>query len=346
MSRKFHLKIVSIDGDKPVSVMTVGRVLTNLQTLVYHIGDSLVGSDFRTRGSPPIHVIKRCNLIFKDVSLGSFSADLAVQDSQALIDAPPLGESAITILYDMSGQVERGDTAEDFLNETFPDPRHRSRVVGDLAQIWPSPEDDYELNLQFPSKPIVKLTQAKRLILDGLKCRPEMQQKTSVQGVLSTITVAPRKKKELHVIGPDGKIRFSMSSEFEKRAMRHIGKPVTAFGEAEYDSEGNIKELMNITQIEPFNHLELKRIYYEDEELSLIKPVDVEVDYRDDMWVMENEDLGIISKEEDYDDCLSEFYSDFLFVWRSFGLASGKQLSPDAKRIRGAIRTLVGGSEG
>ena len=339
---KFRLRIEFRDGKTPAPVMEVARILSRVQSLVYHIGDSLIGSDFRQRGSPPAPVIKRCRLVFDEVKIGSFDAGLKVEDAQTLIDGPSLGESSILLFRDISEKIEEEGDPERFVRESIPDPRHRSRIIGDFAEIWPSSDDEYEVNLRFPSKPIVKMSRERRLVLDGLRCRPSMQEKTSVVGVLATLTVAPKARKEMFIIGPDGRIRCSMSREFAGRAKKLIWKPVRAYGEAEFDSAGDIVQLVEVSRIEPFSQLNLKRVFYDDQELRLKQPVEVEVDYQDEMWVMKNEDLGIYSVSESYDDCLSEFQSDFLFVWREYGNASDRKLSKSARALKSLVRSLSG----
>lgn len=347
LGRKFNLKIDFPDDAEFPPIMAVGKILTELQTLVYHIGDSLVGSDFRLRGSPPAPIKKRCNLVFQRVSLGSFAAELMVEDTQSKLDAPPLGVSAITLLHDVSEKIEEGKDAEEYINGVFPDPRHRARIIADFGKIWPRTEDNYEVDLHFPNKVPVVLTRGRRVIVDGLLSRPEMQQKASIEGVLAGIEVAPKNKKEIKVIGPDGTIRCTMAREYEVWAKRFLHRPVRVYGDAEFDEAGDISEFVNVTRIEPFNQLQLKRIYYKDDELTLKKPVEVAVDYirKDDLWSMENEDLGIISMAESYDACLTEFYSDFLFVWRTYGQADSEKLSREARELKNLIESLVGGDK-
>lgn len=342
---KFSLRIDFVDDTKAASVMEVARILERIQTLVNHIGDSLTGSSFRLRGSSPAPVLKRCKLVFDRADVGSFDADLRIEDTQTLIDAPSLGESSLLLLHDISERIDKEDNPERFISENIPDSRHRSRIIEDLSEIWPKPYAEYEVDLKFPSMEPLRLTRDRRLVLDGLRSQPSMQEKASVVGVLATLTVAPKARKEMVIIGPDGKTKCSMSKELAARAKRLIGTPVRAYGDAEFDPTGAVAHLVEVSGIEEFSQLDLNRILYGDEELRLQGPVEVDVSYRDDMWMMENSELNIFSSAADYDECLAEFQSDFLFVWREYGKAEDGGLSKSARTLKNLVLSYVGGRE-
>jgi hypothetical protein len=136
-----------------------------------------------------------------------------------------------------------------------------------------------------------------------------------------------------------------MSAEHEAAARRYLGKPVMVYGEADFDAAGNPREMVNVTKIEPFSEIQVQRIFSTDTELKLSSPLTVAVDFRDDHWVMEHEDLGIIATDSDYEKCFRDFNDEFLFVWNEYGNADEAALTSGALELKKKIISVVRGPQ-
>ncbi len=71
--------------------------------------------------------------------------------------------------------------------------------------------------------------------------------------------------------------------------------------------------------------------------LPLKKPLEYAVDFRDDMWTMENKELGIISMYADYAECLRDFNEEVYFIYEEYGQEEDGNLTNDAKELKRKI---------
>jgi hypothetical protein len=113
------------------------------------------------------------------------------------------------------------------------------------------------------------------------------------------------------------------------------------YGQAEFDSAGNVREITAVDRFEPFRELTLQRLFKGDTELVLRQPVSVAIDYNDDLWIAENDDLGIVAANEDYDVCLQDFQDEFFFAWEEYGRAEDSQLTVGARNLKRSLTELV-----
>lgn len=90
--RSLNVHIESTQEAKRLPIRHVANLLDQLQTTVYHIGDSMAGGDFRIRGHPQDAIIDSCELVIQDVKKGSLNFDLTLQDQQTTLTGASLGE--------------------------------------------------------------------------------------------------------------------------------------------------------------------------------------------------------------------------------------------------------------
>ncbi len=315
--------------------------LEQLQLTLNHIGDYLAGGEFRTRGRSTDAVRARCELVFEKVAVGSLKCQLALSDEQMPLEGvPSLGVESIEKFYQIIKEVEEEEEkVEGVLSEIIEHPAHRARIIEDLARLWPGEREGYRATVSALGGNPITLKPAKKLVLEGLLSKVQEREVKSVIGVLGTVSVMP--SKFMKIVGPDGKVTCSFSNETEELAKKLLGRPVIAKGIVQFDAAGNMKELIDVSRIEAFTSITIQRIFTEKAELRLKEPLVVSVDYQDNYWVMENEDLNIIASAEDYDDCLKEFHSNVYFIYTEYGLSKDSTLSPGARELKRKIRSLV-----
>lgn len=344
--QRVDLTIRSDAASEMIPARTVADRLYSLQAAVFHVGDYLTGSDFRQRGSSSGIVRRKCTLYISSVALGSFTASLDLAAQTPTTDGEPgLGEASIAKLQELVWSIEGGGGIESRVDSAVTDPRHRTRIMKDLMDVWPDESEGLQVEMGFPGQAARPLTPSGRLMLEGLLSRQRDAEQTSVKGILGTAHVTPGEK-FIRLTGPDGRVTCRMTSEQQESASRLLGRPAIVYGQAEFDSAGNIREIATVDRIEPFRGLSLQRLFTGEEELVLRQPVAVSIDYRDDQWVAENDELGILAIDEDYDDCLRSFQDEFFFAWREYGNADDASLTVGARDLKRALRALVlgGGS--
>jgi hypothetical protein len=335
---KIGLTLEQSKGQK-IPIRYVGEFLSQMQLTIFHIGDFLAGGDFRTRGHSVDFVKNRCELVFEKVSEGSFQASLALSDVQTTLGGQlSLGQETLQEFYYLVEQIDNEDEIESKISKTISEPLHRTRIVDDFIRLWPSEQDSYRVQIKYGPKER-SLKPSKKLLLEGLLSHYTEQQVTEIRGVLGTFSVIPTKI--IKIVGPDGNITCTFTDEKKETAKKFIERPLIAKGEAIFDAAGRVKELINVFHIEPFTNITIRRIFSDHEELQLKQPITVAIDYRDDYWVMEYEDLGIIATAPDYNECLTEFHKEFFFLWKEYGLATNSDLTKGAKKLKERILSTI-----
>jgi flagellar basal body rod protein FlgF len=328
--RSIDLSLESTGDIRGVAIKDAANFLYELQLLINHLGDYLTGSDYR-KGPSPESVSKRCELFIKEIETGSVKATLQLQDKQLALEGATLGESSIDKFHEIMDIIANGKEIENNLKRSIDHNLHRTKIIEDLHKLWPNEKDNYLVRIFYSNKEI-KLESDTKLLVEGLLHRNETQ-KTSVKGILGELKVMQNKRMRI-IGGPDGNIGCTFSKEKMDQVKKLIGKPVTVFGDADFDSYGSIKEMTDIEKLERFTEFKLHRILSEEKEITLSYPIIVDVDYSDDQWILKNDELNIMGFGETYDESLKEFNEEFVFVWKEYGLANDNDLTYDAQLLK------------
>jgi hypothetical protein len=341
--RKIDFVIKTTEPNQKIPVRVVVDKLSSLQAAVIHLGDYIAGGEFRARGRTLTSVSKKCTLVISDVKIGSFAATLELRDSQRALEGGfTLGEEAIGKLREIMALVESEENIKTQMDQILRNPLHRRRIIEDLAEVWPEEEEHVDVEVTLQDGQPSHLTSKGRLVLEGLLSKTAIAGATSVKGILGTVHVLPGGK-YFRVVGPDGHIKCNITKEQEEGASRLIGKPAIVFGEAVFDEMGNVKEIVSVEKVEPFQEISLQRAFSGEEELALKEPITIGVDYQDDNWVMTNDDLGIVSASHDYDTCLQDFQDELLLIWEEYGKESDSNLTVGARKLKELLVSLVRG---
>lgn len=339
-SKTIEFDFNSLKEGDPILVEDVAKFLDSLQSLINHLGDYLAGSDYRRSGSSLESVLNSCRLIFDKVEIGSFTATLGLQDRQTVLGGyQTLGEECIQKVYDIFKDLEMDANLDDIL-ASISNSLHRTRIIEDIYKILPNEHSKFKIRFKTPQGSYLELRSSYKLVLKGLLSE-ESRENVSTKGVLSMIQVTPNKQKTIRIIGPDGKINCNFPKELEETAKKLLGKPVIIYGYAVFEASGNIKEITEVNKIKQFTDLELSRIFSGTEELQFSQPLVVSVDYKDDQWIMENSELGAISTNANYVECLDDFHKEVLFVWKEYGQSNEVDLTKDALDLRNKILEYV-----
>lgn len=319
-----------------IPIEDVAEFMTYLQLALNHLGDYLIGNEYRKSGPSSKLVRDKCRLGFENVAIGSFEAKLKLEEVTHLVEGNTrLGQESINILHDIINTVISGNSITQNLSKKITNRLYLNKIIQDINRIWPNEDSIYQIDFS-TSKGSITLKPNHKLLIKGLLTNLPNNNDVSVMGVLSLIQVSPLQY-NLNVIGPDGKISCNFPKELEEIAKKYLGKPVKIDGEARFDINGNIKDIVNVERINPFTEFELKRVFSNDDELELSQPLIVSIDYEDGAWIFKNEELDIFIVNPDYDVGLCEFNEEVLFVWKEYGKSDTTDLTEDAIDLKNKI---------
>lgn len=336
---KFKLKPLEGYGKK-IPVGIVVQSLNALQSAVYHLGDYILDPEFRSRGPISKTVLEKCTLVFSRVGMNSFEAELELKDQQAPIpEQLTIGEASLETLGKIINLISQSDDPEVEINKTVKKYYHRFRLIHDISNLWPSKEKEFESYFQIGDNNAIPITFEKRPIVDKmLKHVSTPPKEMKVSGILGTAKVIDNKM--IKIKTTDGEIKCKKTPKLEE-LRKFLGKPVHVIGHANLDYVGNITEFTEITQIMPFDTLNLERLYWKNKEIQLLSPLTLKIDYQDDLWLMENEDLGIICAEKDYIKCLDDIQEEFFFLIDKYVKANDEKLTEGARKLKNKILKLI-----
>lgn len=335
--RHVGVVIESTQSTKDLAIRHVVRVLGQLQNSLYHIGEYLSTEDFRARGPPDDRIRDKCEMVFKEVSKGSFNAELVLQDPQTtLTGQASLGEDSLQKLGQIITEINNEDAGLVRIKESIEDPRHLYRIIGDINGLWPGDGDGFKVTFRGPNMTPLTLHPSRKFFIGQLLKGENEEREYTVRGVISYLDI---KKDKLKIDGPDGVIKIPYDSL--EQVKDFLNKPIAISGKAETDATGNISELTSVFGIELFKHTTIKRVLAQKGELQLSKPLIIDIDYRNKNWIMKNDAFRIMVHDGEYSDCLKQFNDELFFIWSEYGPVDDARLSSDARSLKKRVLSLV-----
>jgi len=148
------------------------------------------------------------------------------------------------------------------------------------------------------------------------------------------------KDKMFEIEGPDGKIKCGYTKELHETVLKFLTKPVMVEGLLT-TTAGKPRKVPKVFSIKPFEKTPLSRIITEGRELKLREPIDINVAFKEDVWVFEYPELNIISCGETYNDTIESFQEDFIELFEHYALGDSKKMTGNALKIKKLFKKLV-----
>jgi hypothetical protein len=324
-------------GEGRIPLNLLYKVLEGLQAAVYQIGEyhhsSIVTRD---RGRYPKEVIEQCTLELTSIDKGSFIANLELPHQEQTELLPTLGENSLSSLVNLlDGLAEK----EDSIYQEIKDKRTIQKVLRTFHDVLPK-SNDYSLELSSPKKVISPLTYKMTTKIERLLYTPTIFERELIGQIVEMKIVENR---YFGILTKEKIMRCYFPEEMDSEVIESIGKDVRITGEALVNELGHITSIRKITDIrliEPgtwiFDKIRFKnRIFIFNDGLS------IDIDFEDDFWKLENEELGIVVFDESFEEALSIFYEEFSMLWDEYALEEDSSLSEDASGLKDAIQGMV-----
>ncbi len=329
---------------KFIPVDIIGNYLIKVQNLINHCGEYLSEKPFRARGKTSKDVIKRCKLLMKEADISSFDQHLILADTQSVLMGNQLGVDSISLCSDLLKSLLTEDPYQ--ISETISDSvseiRYRNRILRDIEGMIP--RRDEGIKVLFQSNGLenpVRLQYENKSSLSKIISKTKNESITII-GILSEMRVTQGPKK-IEMTGPEGKIKIKYSKERKSELLElmKLGQPVEISGIAKIREDETIEVLEKIDQIRKVKTIEKNRIVTDEYDLILSSPLRLNLNYKDDSWIMDNFELGIYSQSKDFNDCLKEAENEFTFIVKEYSESDEESLTEDAKELRVLLEEMV-----
>lgn len=103
------------------------------------------------------------------------------------------------------------------------------------------------------------------------------------------------------------------------------------------DADNSGEEIVEIS--EPTE--EIESIHTEDLDLDLNQPIKAKISTPEDIWILENDELGIVASGKDHKEALKDFREYFQLLYKVYYQEEDEKLGDGAKKLKDKIKNLV-----
>jgi hypothetical protein len=338
-SETAHLKV---DGNETansqVSVDVLVRLLNGLQQMALVFAAAKEGQPVQQRFRPTSDLRSRYTLKCGVPDAGSYVMPVFLVDSGT---QPPLPRSP-SVLADMQSFI-RATTSEN-LNQTsrlLPDSRYRERALRELRNLSPKGGERWTATFALAAGAAALIDakmarHAERLLSGGA----DEQTVMTVTGELVAIDFDQRKLRVRHP-ATNREIECSYLPEAEDDLLESRRGLIQVTGTFTLDATGEPAKLSDVTRIEPvdlsplvFNRIDLAgRTLNAVTELRLFP----KRDESRQLYVVEDPGIDLVAHAFTRDDLADEIAAHVFLIWREYGLARPRDLTPKAQELRKAV---------
>lgn len=326
-----------------------------IQNLTYVVGEYTEKRPFKIAnvGARRKSTLNQYTLIFKDLRKGSTEVVFFPMSSQTSLDVDtpqfmPMtkGVASLSIVHDLIGHIESDDNPSEYLSKTITDPKYRNRIGRLLLELYPKEEDEYSIFFINDASVSFRLDgklrpQAKKMIDDNYS-----EEKDTLDcPILSNIFETNHSGMKSFMTSIGGKKRIiPVTPEIFEQVIESSGHVVEIECNYKVNFNGDIIDIYDVTNITKKDKIELWDISYKSRNYNLVKPLVIKIESnieKKNDWFLKNEDLGIMSVSEDWDDAIVAFNEEFDVFVQEYVLTKDK-LSPSAIKLRDKILGYLG----
>ncbi len=339
-SNRLVIRLESVT-DSPLQI-PVGRlsgIMQAAQDAVFNLGDFLGGYPYRTRGAPPADVRTQCELVIRELSMGSLQAVLELGDAQMRLDGG-LGERSVATLNEVLDRLGEAGPGPGALEDILPDERFRRRLVRSLSEMFPRQSEPFHVRAGLDTTTLTRLTAAHRQAIDDYLRIPPRPTDIELKGCVIEVRILdPRHLKIFDLERSTVKCFFP--KELEDTVVELLGQPVVLRGMGHADATGEIIHVDLVHSIEPLEHLTMGEMSWDARTLRLVTPLKIQPMFEDGTWILENKETGIVAAASSLEECLRDFQEEFFFLWDQYSSADDNDLTGDARDLKRLLHGFV-----
>jgi len=327
------------EGPLQIPVGRLADIIQAAQDALFNLGDFLGGYPYRSRGAPPAEVKTQCELIVRELSMGSLQAVMELGDAQTRLDGG-LGEGSIATLNEIMDRLGEEGPGPGALEDVLPDERVRRRLMRSISAMFPRPVESFYVETGSDVRSLRRLTARRRQDLDDYLRIPPRPTDIELRGCVIEVRILdPRHLKVFDLERSTVKCLFP--KELEDAVVELLGQPVVLRGMGRTDASGEIVQVDLVHSIEPLESLSIEEVRWDASTLRLRTPLTVQPMLEDGTWVLENKETGIVAAASSLEECLRDFQEEFFFLWEQYSKADDAELTGDARELKRMIRGLV-----
>ncbi|MCL2143013.1 MAG: hypothetical protein FWH44_01980 [Methanomassiliicoccaceae archaeon] len=333
-----NITVRSEKEDKRIPIAVASDVMSDIQLLLSHIGESLISDELGSYGRPSEALTGRFTLFIDPESGGiSFKASAGKGKSTLMDKAVALLSATLEKMGSGSGTY--------WMEDAFRDPRYRCLVLGDLIRLsnHMDTERGYSLMLNDNGK------ESKFIPMDIEKAQAFLNGNGKMAvGTVHGVLHSARSKRNIPMYSfaagaGRAKITF-LSKDAENDASEHANGAVVVTGTLRYSDDRELLDVSGADNIIPFTKRSFSHMISADRDIPLAAPVESKISYDIGTmtWKLTYPDLGITASNTDWDTAVAEFHDYFVFLCDNYSEKDDNELSEEEKEVKDTLRTLTG----
>jgi hypothetical protein len=323
-----------IKKEKPVPATKVAEIFQRLQNVLYYIVDDLEGNPTRGRGDFPNSVKERCELVITKMIIGSIETELTISDLQSCLPGEEtFGEKAISIADKIVQAVSEEADVGSMISGFIKNERRINRIFSEFDFLWPDSQSNYNIGLNFRRTQKNFLDPAHKHIIRDLLSKPPEKTEKSAIGRLMEIRVD--QKRSFQIDTSDGPVTCLYTPELEDKIVENIGRLIRVRGIMALEKSGKYTmSLEDDKSIEALRYMPLPNIKIRGRSLYLREPLDLDILYEDDQYMVSNDKLHLMAVGPNLKDAIKGINEEIEILWEDYVEASLDELSEDAVEFR------------
>ena len=150
-------------------------------------------------------------------------------------------------------------------------------------------------------------------------------------------------KKKVYLFDGKDKIQIHFGNTASEHVRNFISNGIVIVrGTGEFNENGVLKSIKDITGITPVDTISYKRIVSEKRDITLAcaLPAHVTVNASGSEWNFRNDDLGVDISKDNWDDATLAFHEYLEFLWEEYA-ESGRELEGEEKEIADLLKSYA-----
>lgn len=328
-----------------ITVDVLIQTLKNLQDAVYQLGrfhleKGVIGS----RGRIPQRVKDTCTLQLTGTNQGSFVADLELNENTEQLslfnDEKDLGEKSLETLSAIMINFNDGKGHE--VRSLIPDVLTRNRTLRFIRNMIPEKSAGYSVYISFDDEKTAPLTPDFFGDIDELLLESVEESQVTLVGRVVEIQVEPTRWFHISLSG-GRRIKCYFEQDLDAALFQAIDQLIEIRGTAQRDGRGQLQSINRVYDVKiiDLDPLSFDQILGKDRVFILKEHLHAVLSYEDGLFFIENERFNILGYGPTREQAVQDFQRYFEFLWHEYAEADDQELTPDAKKLKDALRSLV-----
>lgn len=306
--RSFGFEVKSREGDSKIPLAVAGQVMVDVQKVLTEIISSVLRTELLIQGDIPKNLLSKYEL-----TIGGNTPSGLGSDSSP--EGRPLLEASLDAFCGTLDFVGKG-IVNPWIVSNYPETLGRRKLCEALLNLSDH-IDGYVMKYgeNGCNRSFTGVNREK--MLTQIEEDSATHRNASRLGVI----LGDPRKKNLYLYDGAVRIPIHLGNTNPDSVANHVSNGVVIVrGTGEFDVNGNLESIKNISNITPIDTITYKRIISDNFDIELACPLPAAVSVSSDgkKWTFKNADLGIDVSKNDWDSATLAFHEYVEFLWKEY----------------------------